>query len=1094
MQRNPVPERRTAVKIGKLLGLICGLFWLAATPALAATRPAWRYALVLDAPPVAQAISSRAELFSPAGEASRRAVAAQQERVRATLRTRGIAVLGSVDVVANAVFVRATADKAAALAALPGVARVERMGRLKRNLDKALPLVNASAGWNGVGGQASAGAGVKIGILDSGIDITHPAMQDPTLSVPAGFPKCRAQSDCNNYTNKKVIVARSYVDLLVDAAEPVYSRPDDLSARDRMGHGTAMAMIAAGRQVSAPNATISGVAPKAWLASYKIFGSPGVNDFSYKDAVLMALDDAVKDGIDVVALGVSRTALWGSNNLCNGQPCDLYTDAVAKATTLGLTVVAGAGNGGNTGTVFPALGTTESPGTAPSAITVGASTNSHFLVQTLSVTGADVPASLTEANAIFGNGPRPDAPLTAPARDVTNLDGSGLACAPLPAGSLTGTLALIARGTCDLDVKVINAENAGAVAVVIYQYTGVDFIDRVRFLDQTGIPTVLVGNSDGVALKSFLASHADRPVTLDPGQVPLDNQYYDEVAAFSSQGPAMGTFGIKPELVAPGTDLYTAAQTYDPNGDVYDKSGYSAVEGTSFSAPFVAGAVALVKQKNKAFTPAQLKSAVVNTANNTGLVDYDTNGAAFPARVSGVGAGKLDVGAAVSTNVTVDPAVISFGVVGSPLPSATLRFTNSGSSAVNLTLAVNQRDQDNNAQVSLSATTLAVAAGQSGTVTARLTGKTPAAGSYEGVIAVTGGAVPLRIPYLYLVGNGVPAIVYPIENAGFVGNAGEPVPDLYIGLKVLDKFGVPVANTPVLFKATVGGGSINAGTYTTDSLGIAEAEAQLGSSVGDQEFTGTAGNIAVVFAGRSRTPPAINDNGITDGASFRTDVGIAPGSYITIKGAGFAEIARGFSTGYLPLSLSTVSVSFDTANNTSLPGHLSYVSPGQVNVQVPWELAGQTSAQVKVSLGIFSTALYTVQIKSYTPGFFEYQESASGPSLIAALDTSYKLLGSSNPARRGSVVQLYANGLGPVSNTPPSGEVATATPLSDCQSPPTLTIGGRPAPVGFCGLTPGTVGLYQLNVTVPADAPTGAQSVIMTQQGVTAKTSNLYVQ
>src|SRR5439155_3208267 len=118
------------------------------------------------------------------------------------------------------------------------------------------------------------------------------------LAVPDGFPKGDPA-----YTNHKVIVARSYVSLLPS--------PDDASARDHSGHGTAAAMIAAGVRNSGPAGTIVGVAPKAYLGSYKIFGSPGVNDTTTTEVLVKALEDALSDGMDVVALSVGSPAGYG---------------------------------------------------------------------------------------------------------------------------------------------------------------------------------------------------------------------------------------------------------------------------------------------------------------------------------------------------------------------------------------------------------------------------------------------------------------------------------------------------------------------------------------------------------------------------------------------------------------------------------------------------------------------------------------------------------------------------------------------------------------------------------------------------------------
>ena len=147
----------------------------------------------------------------------------------------------------------------AELASLPGVQRVERLRTLRRTLDAALSLMNIQGAWSAVNGSQNAGAGVKIAILDTGIDVTHPAMQNASLQTPSGYPKCRTDNGDCAYTNSKVIAARSYVSMLV-GTDPATSRPDDLSPRDRVGHGTAVATIAAGVRSSGPEATITGVA------------------------------------------------------------------------------------------------------------------------------------------------------------------------------------------------------------------------------------------------------------------------------------------------------------------------------------------------------------------------------------------------------------------------------------------------------------------------------------------------------------------------------------------------------------------------------------------------------------------------------------------------------------------------------------------------------------------------------------------------------------------------------------------------------------------------------------------------------------------
>ena len=1070
-----------------------------------------RYALILADAPLASLVSSHTQLASTALTEPRARIDTVQDRLKAELAQRHFLVIGSTKVLLNAIYVIAPQDQLAELRALPGVVRVEKMRPLKMRLNRALDLMNVPAAWNALGGQQSAGRGSKIAILDTGIDQTHPAFQDPGLSVPSGFPKC-AGLDCA-YTNSKVIVARSYVPQLVLGSNPTISRPDDVSPRDRFGHGTAAAMIAAGETVKGPAATITGVAPKAQLGNYKIFGSPGVNDVTFTDVVIQALDDAAVDGMDVAVLALGAPALWGPNDrgatcmLQGSQPCDPQADAVENAIRMGLTVVVSAGNDADTGYQFPAFGSIETPGTAPDAITVGATTNSHIFFSSVRLSGSGVPSNLQQIFAMFGDGPKPAAPLTRPLRDVSKLGDNGEACSPLQNGVLGGAIALIARGDCGFNTKVANAQAAGAAGVIVFQNNGDESLFPMIGLTNIGLPAVLIGASEGSALQTFLATHTNFPVTLDPSLI--ENTLstpgsFDTIASFSSYGPAIGDSNIKPDLVAVGTDLYTAVQNYDPNGGPYNPARFDSVQGTSFSTAAVGGAVALVKQANPGFLPAQFKSAVVNTA-NPGISDFDANGNLVPARVNAIGAGKLDAGAAVRTTIEANPATLSFGVITNTLPSRVFTLTNTGASSVTLQLGVSQRDADSRARVTLSTNSVTISRGGSVAITAQMQGSAPAAGSYEGAITIQGGAVNLRIPYLYIVSDGVPFDAIVLGGSGFDSEINGAVT---LDLKVLDRFGAPVRNVPIRFYSTFGGGSISSGTATTDSLGIAEATAIVGGTPGDQEFAADINNpkaFTVYFDGSARVPLAISNNGVVNAASLQVGQGLAPGSYVTIFGSGLSDLTRSFITPYLPVSLAGVSVSFDVPNrNISVPGRISFVSPGQINVQIPWELQGLNTAFMKVSIGNFSSLAcdsngmncqtYAVPLNDYSPALFEYTEASTGKQLAAALDTNFLLVTSSHPVARGAVVQLYANGLGPVNNQPPSGEITPAQPLPTTRVIPNVSIGGQPAQVTFSGLAPFNVGLYQLNVVVPSNIGPGVQPVVITANGVMSKTSMLPVQ
>ena len=241
-----------------------------------------RYALVLSDPPAASRYPTRESLATAEARTYRRTLESRQQAVRQELQSRQIAVTGSVTTLMNAIFVVAPPERVDELKALPGVAGVVRMRLGQPLLNAATQLVNAPAAWAlpAIGGQSNAGKGIKIGILDTGIDQTHPAFIDPSLPAPGGvFPICTkddgtvvsGQPSACPFTTNKVIVARSYVrqiagfqtspgtDKITGPPAPAISEPDDYSARDRDGHGTAVASAAA-----AVYPTSGGTVPITW--------------------------------------------------------------------------------------------------------------------------------------------------------------------------------------------------------------------------------------------------------------------------------------------------------------------------------------------------------------------------------------------------------------------------------------------------------------------------------------------------------------------------------------------------------------------------------------------------------------------------------------------------------------------------------------------------------------------------------------------------------------------------------------------------------------------------------------------------------------
>ena len=233
--------------------------------------------------------------------------------------------------------------------------------------------------------------------------------------------------------------------------------------------------------------------------------------------------------------------------------------------------------------------------------------------------------------------------------------------------------------------------------------------------------------------------------------------------------------------------------------------------------------------------------------------------------------------------------------------------------------------------------------------------------------------------------------------------------------------------------------------------------------------------------------PALNPGGVVNAASYAYP--IAPGSIA----AAFGDLlVTSMSTdGSSPLLTSLSGLSLQFGDATEAP--LFFASTGQVNFQVPWELAGQTQTTIAAAFNGQIGAAQTLSLAPFAPGIFSMSSQGNGQGAI--LDASYHLVDSSNPAAAGSTVQIFCTGLGAVTNQPPTGSPAGDTPLSETAITPTVTIGGAPAQVTFSGLAPGYAGLYQVNVQVPAGlAAANAAPVAISGAGVTSNTVTMALQ
>src|SRR6058998_1595387 len=389
-------------------------------------------------------------------------------------------VTSEYDVSLNAVAVQLNGTPLATIAAAPMVQSAEYNALYHPNLSESYKIINASGAWTAGGGRATAGAGIKIGDIDTGIDETHPFFNPAGFSYPDGFPKCDAadstshtpDQDCE-YVSPKVIVAKVFYNK---------ANHQNLDAQAIQDHGTHTAGIAAGIYDPSLNAVVngvsiddmSGIAPGAWLGNYNVFPGGVLNARS--EDILNAVDAAIEDGMDVLNLSLGGS--YHGNN-------DLLAMGLDNAVDAGLVVAVAAGNSG------PGQGTLESPGRARKIITVAASTNNHFVGQPFTYPAGGG----TTIGAAVGDFP----PLPGASFDLFDTRSNG--CTSVDPGA-SGKLAIIDRGVCTFSQKVANAKAAGAVGVVVVNNVAGDptAMGRTAGFDDN-LPAVMIGINEGAALR-----------------------------------------------------------------------------------------------------------------------------------------------------------------------------------------------------------------------------------------------------------------------------------------------------------------------------------------------------------------------------------------------------------------------------------------------------------------------------------------------------------------------------------------------------------------------------------------------------------------
>ena len=498
------------------------------------------------------------------------------------------------------------ADEAARIAALPGVSAVRRERMLHLSTDAGPQWIGANALWNGTvdGVAATKGEGVVIGIVDTGINPSHPSFA-PTGSDGYTIVNARghfyglcasAQAPCN----AKLI---GIYDFTTEGTHGI----------DSVGHGSHVAGIAAGDPiadslqgytVSLPR-NVSGVAPHANVIMYKGCNAAPIDSSSdgtcAESALVAAIDQAVADQVDVINFSIG------------GGPADPYellgdptsdVAAMFHAREAGVVIAVAAGNDG------PGSYTVNEPSSAPWVIGVAnASHNRRFVNSIGAFSGApNPPATLSGQGYTTGYGPARivyagnfgSALCGIGATEGVNPTGTSN---PFPAGTFHGEIVICDRGIYARVEKGYNVKAAGAGGYILANAPsdGESIVSDNHFL-----PAVHLGYDEGVQLKGWVAAGGTPTGTIAGVSAQLDASFGDILDASSSRGPYGFSGGVlKPDLTAPGDNILSAAQT---------GTGLALLTGTSMASPHVAGSAALVIAVHPDWSPAQVESALIGTA------------------------------------------------------------------------------------------------------------------------------------------------------------------------------------------------------------------------------------------------------------------------------------------------------------------------------------------------------------------------------------------------------------------------------------------------------------------------------------------------
>ena len=506
------------------------------------------------------------------------------------------------------------------------------------------------------------GKGVKIGIIDTGIDIDHPAFGGSGVPGSAAFP------------TSKVVAGYDFVGdkFNNDSSSGTYNpnpKPDPVP-NDCDNHGTHVASIAAGNDAAKK---FKGVAPDAKLGAYKIAGCEGGFD---SDVLLAAMERATKDGMDVVNMSLGLPfASWPN------YPVATAADAMADS---GIVLTSAAGNEGESG-VF----STNTPSVARKAISVGSVDSGEISSNTFR--GPD--GKLVPYDSVAGS---PWPPTAGKVELATYPDGKKTGGVDLPGTPFKGKAVLVSLGgNAAADQKFAAAEKDGAAAVVFY-----DESDSIAPLFKIAegkpgpkLPVIQIKYAEAKKLETTIAAgSASIEWTDEEFAIRRED---GGLVAFSSSFGLAADLTVKPDVLAPGGNIF-AAIPIKKQGE----RGYAVYSGTSMASPHAAGAAALLLQSNTALNPGDVRTVLQNTGKSVTFAALESHGFDRTAKepIHRQGAGLINVPAAVAqahshakvtsdaVPSTVTPSKVSLGDTDSNDPTE-LTIANRSNKEVTYTLS-----------------------------------------------------------------------------------------------------------------------------------------------------------------------------------------------------------------------------------------------------------------------------------------------------------------------------------------------------------------------------------------------------------------------